>query len=471
MHDFSLSVHGHFYQPAREDPISGIIPFEIGAVPYNNWNELIFHHCYQPNAQLRNFERISFNIGPTLFSWMEKFYPETVSEIIYQERTNFTRNGVGNGLAQPYHHTILPLATREDKITQIAWGIEDFKIHFGHLPAGMWLPETAVDLETLNILVDHGIEFTILAPWQADSVNLDSSQPYWVELDGDKKIAVFFYDQEISTKISFDPISTSNADVFASGSVRPLLMKNGEESHPKLILAATDGELYGHHQQFRDKFLDHLLNGSLSRQNIEYTYPALWLKHHPPTKSVKIKQFTSWSCHHGIDRWSHGCDCTPTSSWKNNLRTAIDAVAKIFDHQFEQIMHRNNTDPQTIRNAYGLVITHQLTEKQFIDQFFEKNTDGAELEKIGFFLRGLVERQKMYTSCGWFFEDFDRIEPKNVVSYAALTLFWCEAASSLKFKESVIPLFAEIHSQRNHVSGDAIFNMNYLRAQRELATS
>lgn len=468
MHDFSLSVHGHFYQPAREDPISGTVPIEKGAIPYNNWNELIYHHCYKPNAQLRNFERISFNIGPTLFSWMEEFYPETVNEIVQQEQTNFSRYGVGNALAQPYHHTILPLAKKEDKITQIKWGIEDYKQYFGHLPAGMWLPETAVDLETLNILVDNGITFTILAPWQADSVDLDCSQPYWVELGDGKRIAVFFYDQGISTKISFDPVATINADHFAAASVRPLFADREKDSQPKLILAATDGELYGHHQQFRDKFLDHLLNGSLTRQNIDYTYPALWLKHHPPTKTVKIKQFTSWSCHHGIERWSHGCDCTPSSSWKNALRLAIDAVAETFDLQFEKIIRAYQRDPQTIREAYGFVVTHQLSEDQFIDQYFAGDTLSTDKGKIKCILKGLVERQRMYTSCGWFFEDFDRIEPRNVVCYAAQALFWCDSASGCNSMEFVLPLFAAIHSQRNHLHGDNVFSQHYLRAMQEL---
>ena len=174
MTDRSLIIHGHFYQPPREDPLTGEIPIEPGAAPYRNWNERIHAQCYYPNALLHNFAGISFNIGPTLIEWMFDYDPETEASIVEQNRANLEAYGVGNAMAQAYNHTILPLASHHDKITQVRWGIADFELRFGQKPQGMWLPETGVDDETLAVLADCGIEFTILAPWQADTPNLDS---------------------------------------------------------------------------------------------------------------------------------------------------------------------------------------------------------------------------------------------------------------------------------------------------------
>ena len=189
----AFCVHGHFYQPPRKDPITGQIPLEPGAAPFRNWNERIHFQCYQPNAEEGNFERISFNIGPTLAQWMAETHPDNLKQIIEQDQYNYQKYGVGNAMAQSYNHTIMPLALRHDKITQVRWGICDFETRFGHAPSGMWLPETAVDIETLEVLVECGIEFTILAPWQADTDRLDASQPYVVDLINGKKITVFFY--------------------------------------------------------------------------------------------------------------------------------------------------------------------------------------------------------------------------------------------------------------------------------------
>jgi alpha-amylase/alpha-mannosidase (GH57 family) len=188
----AFCIHGHFYQPPREDPLTGMIPTEPGAAPFRNWNQRINAECYQPNSAAGNFEKISFNIGPTLFSWLQDSDPATYARILEQDRVNFTRYGVGNAMAQSYNHTILPLATRLDKITQIKWGLEDFRYRFGHTPEGMWLPETAVDSSTLSVMVDFGIKYTILAPWQADKANLDTNRPYRVGLPGGRQMVVFF---------------------------------------------------------------------------------------------------------------------------------------------------------------------------------------------------------------------------------------------------------------------------------------
>jgi alpha-amylase/alpha-mannosidase (GH57 family) len=465
MTDIAFGIHGHFYQPSREDPISCEIPAERGAVPFKNWNELIYHHCYKPNAELRNFERISFNIGPTLFDWIERNYPETAAEIVRQENRNMERFGVGNALAQPYHHTILPLSKRADKVTQIQWGINDFQKRYGHLPAGMWLPETAVDLESLQIMAERGVEFTILAPWQADADTVDVSQPYWVELQNNRRMGVFFYHRELSTKISFEPYTTVNADCFAAEQILPLFTRPEANDQPKFILVASDGELYGHHQPFRDKFLDHLLNGALTQRTLQHSYPALWFRQHPPTQTIKIRSHTSWSCQHGVERWSHGCDCTSYSDWKSQLRMAIDQVAMLVDREYESYLLQFTPDVWHFRDAYWQVLAGELPVRQFIEKYLGQNLREEEKHSVQAFLSAEQERQRMYTSCAWFFDDFDRIEPQNVVSYAAQALFWTEEASKKSLANEVLPFFKKIQSQRNSVCGDIIFSQQYQRAR------
>jgi len=279
----SICIHGHFYQPPREDPLSGVIPDEQGAAPFRNWNERIHKECYQPNAILKNFEKISFNIGPTLFNWMENSEKDTYDAIIKQERKNFEKYGVGNGMAQAYNHVILPLANKRDKVTQIKWGVADFEHRFGHKPVGMWLPEIAVDMETLVFLAENQIKFTILAPWQIEGFEqIDTNQPYYVKLPGDREpMIVFLYNQALSTSVSFQSEATRNAEYFIDRWVLPQY-KVTENERDQINMIATDGELYGHHKSFREQFLSHVLNGALHKNEIEITYPGLWLLDHQP---------------------------------------------------------------------------------------------------------------------------------------------------------------------------------------------
>lgn len=457
MSDLGFCVHGHFYQPSREDPITGEIPEERGAFPYKNWNELIFSHCYFPNAELENFKKISFNFGPTLLNWMEKQHPDVLLKIISQERENFEKYGVGNALAQPYHHTILPLASKEDKITQIKWGVEDYKFRFGHQPAGIWLPETAVDMETLDVLFDFGIEFTILAPWQADTQNLDITKPYWVEISDQKRIAVFFYQRDLSTQISFNPLTTINADMFAHNFVMPNLTINEHSKKPKYLLLASDGELYGHHQPFRDKFLAQLMNGSLKNYNIQQLYPGLWLKQNPPADYINIREKTSWSCHHGVNRWSTGCECTPQSTWKNALRKFIDHVGEIVNGVYQGEMAKFTPDLWAIRHSYIDVILKNKTIVELIHEVLGSNLTETDNQKIEFLLSAQYERQRMYTSCGWFFEDFDRIEPQNVIAYAAQAIHWTQMVSGEDYSAELLPLLRNIHSHNQQLNGEDVY--------------
>lgn len=460
---YSFCIHGHFYQPPREDPQTGQIPQEAGAAPYNNWNEKIYHNCYRPNADLGNFGRISFNIGPTLCQWLDEYDPALMQKIVEQERSCYLRHGVGNGMAQAYNHTILPLMPRRDKVTQIRWGIDDFVKRFGHRPEGMWLPETAVDHETLEVMAENGLHFTILAPWQARAVDLDVTQPYRIDLGDGKHIAIFFYEQDLSTRISFDPGSTANADLFASEYIAPKF--SGLNGRPRFLMAASDGELYGHHQPFRDKFLNFLLSNSLEKNGLELTYPGLWLRKNPPTKSVEILDETSWSCHHGVLRWSGVCSCTPNSEWKALFRDALVKIAEVLDNEFMQAMDLVVEDVWELRHAYSAVLTGRFTAEEYIRQMLGRDIDRGMIEKTNLLLQAQYERQRMFTSCGWFFEDFDRIEPRNNVAYAAQAVWLTELATGKSYEAAAAQWLQVVKSNRSGLTADTVFRRYLQRAR------
>lgn len=466
----SVCVHGHFYQPPREDPLSGLIPDEQGAQPYRNWNERILFECYKPNALLGNFEKLSFNIGPTLFNWIQNFDYETYKAIVDQENLNFERFGIGNGMAQPYHHIILPLANKHDKITQIKWGIADFIHHFGHEPLGMWLPETAVDLETLSYLSDNAIKFTILAPWQVEgSEKLSFDQPYLVKLPGNREpMVVFLYNRELSTLVSFNGESTQNADHFIERWVTPLFSSpNG--SQEKMTLIASDGELYGHHKVFRDKFLAHMLNGGLHQRDLDITYPGLWLANHPPLTFVNIVENTSWSCYHGVMRWMGNCDCTPGAYWKNALRHALDKLSEEIDQLYLERTHQFTSRPWELRNRYIQVLLKQTNLDRLLFDLTDKRYSLSEIAVVGTLLAAQYERLRMFTSCGWFFENFHRIEPQNNIAYAAQAVWLTKRATGIDLKPIALDLLRQVKDERTGLRGDTVFAERYQRTEDFIA--
>jgi alpha-amylase/alpha-mannosidase (GH57 family) len=461
----SFCIHAHFYQPPREDPITGSIPSEAGSHPYKNWNERIHSECYRPNALLGNYKNISFNMGPTLCDWMESHDPKSLELIIEQDRENVRRYGVGNAIAQAYNHTILPLASYQDKVTQIAWGIADFCHRFGRKPQGMWLPETAVDLETLTVLAEHDINFTILAPWQADAENLDSTRPYKVSLPDGKSITVFFYNAELSTRVSFDPTATSNADIFVQKILKPQF-KAYSDRQPRLLLIASDGELYGHHQIFRDHFLAHLLNGASANEGIETTYLSRWLQMNPPQKSIFIREKTSWSCHHGVMRWMGACACTPSDGvWKAYLRKALDHLGKLLDQEYLGQTSTVIPDPWRLRNRYIEVVLRNITAKELIDEAAGRSLPDDDSLRIQLLLQAQFERQRMFTSCGWYFEDFSRIEPKNNIAYAAQAVRLTRLAGGKDLSADALQDLQHVFSYRTGLRGDILFRKQLKRAE------
>lgn len=465
----TFSIHAHFYQPPREDPITGLIPQEEGAAPYLNWNERIHAECYRPNANLNNFERISFNVGPTLCNWMANYDQEVCHSIQVQDQLNLRRYGVGNALAQAYNHTILPLDSYEDKVTQVTWGIADFKHRFNRFPQGMWLPETAVDLETLSVLADQGIEFTILAPWQADTAEVDVTEPYRIALPGGRSIIAFFYQQELSSGISFNPGLTIDADHFVQGHLSRYFREDKfKEGIPQIIVLASDGELYGHHQAHRELFLARLVDGASSNLGVQFTFPGLWLKQNKVRQSIGIHECTSWSCHHGVSRWSGSCSCTPGDpGWKAQLRYAFRRLASGLDEIFQRAVEPVIPDPWALRNHYIEVLLGQRTVIDLLHEFAGRELTNDQVVRLHLLLEAQRERMKMFTSCGFFFEDLDRLEPRYAIAYAAQAVRLARMATGVDLTSEVMSDLSRVRSNRSGLRGDHIFSWKMERAVNE----
>ena len=456
-------IHGHFYQPPREDPHTGRVRTEPSAFPYDNWNEKIYDQCYRPNAELGNFGRISFDLGPTLASWLETAHPDIYRMIVEQENAVYAKYGFSNGMAQSYNHTILPLATRADKETQIRWGIMDFEHRFGHMPRGLWLPETAVDMETLQVARREGIEFTILAPWQAKTRKpVDVTRPYWVDLGAEQRIAAFFYDGDLSMKVSFMPEATVNADGFLYEEILPAFPAAGRT--PRCRIIASDGELYGHHQPFREKFLEWLTTGALKKQPVDITFPALYLEEHQPKSYIQIRDNTSWSCHHGVKRWASECPCAEHGEWKRKMRRAFDLIAEYVDEAQQQALDPYRWDLQDFRNEYGYVLTGRETSLQLIRRLLGPDLPEEEETKLMMLMKAQYERQRMFTSCGWFFGDFERIEARNNLAYAAMAVLLLEKVTGNKnYYKRILHILNGVENETTGVRAGTFFAKTYNR--------
>ncbi len=442
-----ICIHGHFYQPPRENPWLEAIEIQESAAPYHDWNERITAECYAPNAACRiledrrildvanNYAKISFNFGPTLLSWMEKHKPEVYQSILEADREsqkNFS--GHGSALAQAYNHMIMPLANRRDKETQVIWGIRDFEHRFKRKPEGMWLPETAVDVETLDVLAEHGIQFTVLAPHQAKRIknlndnhwkdaqgNIDLNVPYRCRLPGGHSIVLFFYDGGASHDVAFGGLLNSG-ETFANR----LIGSFPDDTQVRLMHIATDGETYGHHHRFGDMALAyclHYIQHHVER-GVGLTIYGEFLNKFPPTHEVEIVESTSWSCAHGVERWRANCGCSVathpgwTQQWRQPLRSCMDWLRDKLIDVYEKEMKVFTQDPWAARNNYIDVVLNRSEES--ISKFIQKNMSVKE-DKIK--ILKLMEMQRhvmlMYTSCGWFFDDISGIETIQVLQYAA----------------------------------------------------
>lgn len=505
-----LAVHGHFYQPERCDPFSSLVPGDPAASPAHDWNERITDECYAPNAERGNFGRIGWDVGPTLARWLRRERPDVHTAIVRQEMGR-------NGMAQAFHHAILPLASVRDRRTEIRWGLRDFELRFGHRSLGLWLPETAVDLLTLRIAAEEGVRYTILAPWQA-GVAVDTRRLYRVELGGGDSMIVAFYDDVLSARVSFDPGATLDADRFALESVAPALAGTAapqpsagfphaplgtpgdsdspsgtapgdphsfrrsevpslparpavvSEELPPLLLIASDGELYGHHATFRDLFLARLTAWHYPGFGVttlgDLVADALQREESLPLAT--IRDATSWSCHHGIARWSAECPDARDGRWKQPLRAALDRLAARLDLVTERECAAMGIDAWAARDAYADVASEFLEAGELVDRLLGEAVNGAPARaqaiagngsaaRLGTLLLAQTSRLTMFASDAWFWEDAARPETMQSLRYAAHAVRLIDDLAGTDLETPFVEDLTALHSPGTGADGAELY--------------
>jgi alpha-amylase/alpha-mannosidase (GH57 family) len=493
-----ICIHGHFYQPPRENAWLEVIEVQDSAHPFHDWNERITAECYAPNAASRilndkgvikniinNYSKISFNFGPTLLSWMEINDRETYQAILEadeESKKNFS--GHGSAIAQVYNHMIMPLANRHDKETQIIWGIRDFEHRFNRKPEGIWLAETAVDSETLELLADNKIKFTILAPRQAKTIRkqgvsdwtsvtdqtLDTTRPYRVQLSGGRSMNVFFYDGDISQAVAFNGL-LNDGSKFANKLFEPF-SKDGNE--PQMVHIATDGETYGHHHKHGEMALAYCLDYIERSKQCELTNYAEYLSKFGPSYEAQIHENSSWSCVHGVERWRNNCGCNTGGNttwhqlWRKPLREALDwlrdELIRIFEREASLIFR----DPWTARNDYIQIILrrHDDTIRKFMKEHCLRDTDPSKVLR-------LMEVQRhamlMYTSCGWFFDEVSGIETTQIMQYACRAIQLVSQISDANLEEEFRKRLELVPSNISaHGNAGSVYNKYVVPAKTNL---
>ena len=478
--DVYLTIHGHFYQPPRENPWLESIELQDSASPFHDWNERINSECYNPNSVskivdsrnkildvVNNYEFLSFNYGPTLLSWMEEHAPLAYERVIKADIESVgEHDGHGNAIAQVYNHMIMPLANEKDKQTQVIWGIKDFETRFGRKPEGMWLAETAVDSDTLKVLIQNGIKYTILSPYQALKFrkigdkdwtdvswgNIDPARPYryYIKPGTDKYIDLFFYDGAISKSVAFD-------EILKDGNKFIRRLKEGVSegrNYQQLINIATDGESYGHHTKFGDMALSYVLRVRAKEEGFKIVNYAQYLEKYPSEMEVDIKQSSSWSCFHGVGRWEEDCGCSTgghpgwNQKWRKPLREALnylrDELVVIFEKEgknyFKDVWKARNNYINVILDRNELSIENFQKENFVLGLSEEKRVKAMELLEI--------QRQSMlmYTSCGWFFSEISGIETTQIMKYAARAMQLAQNFSKKDLEKHFLEILSEAKS-------------------------
>jgi hypothetical protein len=459
-----LAVHGHFYQPERRDPFSGEIAPQPAAAPYRDWNARIDAECYKPNAERGNLRHVSYDLGPTLASWLATHDASTHKGFVDSDLARTTDGSDrGNAMAQAYHHAILPLASLRDRRTEIRWGLRDFELRFDRRPTGIWLPETAVDMPTLRILAAEGIHYTILAPWQAVEPRLDTRRPYRVELGDRKSIVVVFYDGSLSASASFESDATMDADAFARDRVLPRIAgPSFADGTPRMAVIATDGELYGHHQKFRDLFLARLVNPGpeVPDRGFDVTTLGQVVGHTPAAlfPVAQIAERTSWSCHHGVLRWYGECPDASDGRWKGPLRVALERLATAIDTVAGGLAS-DFMDPAALwkaRDEYVDVIFGAETAEDFARRWLPI---GSAEQRTGFLDLLEAERWRlaMFASDGWFWGDPIRMETKHVLLCAAKAVRMIDAAAGTELEGRLVDDLSLFVSPSRRIDGAAIY--------------
>ena len=507
----ALIIHGHFYQPPRENPWTRIVEEQPGAAPFHDWSERVHFECYRPNAFVRigqtetgeerfinNYELISFNFGPTLLSWLEQHHAYTYQRIIEADRESALKhNGHGNAIAQAYGHAILPLCNERDLRTQIRWGVADFQYRFSRKPEAIWLPETACNNRVMDALIDEGLRFVILAPHQAsrfrslshsDKVSeaegtaadcerdvgapwldvnentIDTSIPYLYRHRGnrEKSIAVFFYEGSTSRAIAFEKLLKSShelVDAFARA-----------VGNRQMINIATDGETYGHHFKFGDLCLAHVMEEEAPARGFTITNYGEYLDQHEPSHEVEINngprltklgssndigEGTSWSCIHGVGRWIRDCGCYTGGEpgwdqrWREPLRQALDYLRDENVSHFEATCVSLFIDPWQARDdSIALILDQNASREEFLFDRAERWLSGDEQTRALTYL----DLQRMllltYTSCGWFFNDISGVETIQILKYAARAIDLMEQLNLPSARDGFLEILAEAKSNR-----------------------
>ena len=476
-----LTIHGHFYQPPRENPWLEAIEQQDSALPFHDWNERVNLECYNPNSASRivddknkvldivnNYSLMSYNFGPTLLSWMETHAPKTYERIIRADVVSRVKfSGHGNAIAQVYNHMIMPLANRRDKETQVKWGIRDFEYRFGRMPEGMWLAETAVDDETLEVLADNGIKFTILSPYQALKYrklgdkewtdagwgNIDPAKPYryFIKDNPKKFVDLFFYDGAISKSVAFD-------NILQDGNKFVNRLKEGissDRNYPQLIHIGTDGESYGHHTKFGDMTLAYVLRVKAEQEGFTITNYAEYLEKYGVNDEVDIKQASSWSCFHGVGRWKEDCGCSTggqpswNQRWRKPLREALDYLRDnlivLYEKYGKKFFTRNVWD---VRNDYINVILNrsELSIRTFLKNNLKPECDDDDKVAAMKLLEMQRQAMLMYTSCGWFFADISGIETTQIMKYAARAMQPAKSFTEQDYETEFVNILANAQS-------------------------
>ena len=492
-----ICIHGHFYQPPRENAWLEVIELQDSAHPYHDWNERITAECYDPNASSRildennvikniinNYSRISFNFGPTLLSWMESYATETYEAILEADKLSLSNfGGHGSAVAQVYNHIIMPLANKRDKETQILWGIRDFESRFKRKPEGMWLAETAVDTETLELLAEHKIKFTILAPRQAKAVrkigsedwtevndrSVNTKKVYQCNLPSGKSIALFFYDGDISQGIAFNGL-LNDGKRFAERLLSPL---DFEDRESQLVHVATDGETYGHHHKHGEMALAFCLDFIEKDERVHLTNYAQFLSKNPPKDEAQIIENSSWSCVHGVERWRANCGCNGGKPgwhqlWRKPLRESLDWLRERVSDIFEREASKVVKDPWKARNEYINVVLKRNDDnvKRFLKDHALSDAHPNQILRI-------MEMQRhamlMYTSCGWFFDEISGIETIQVMQYACRVIQLANQICNEDLELEFIKRLSEAPSNAAaYETGDEVYKKLVLPARTNL---
>ncbi len=477
MSNIYFCLHGHFYQPPRENPWTNEIDQEVSAAPFPNWNEKIYQECYKPNTEaaifnekgevtrlVNNFEYINFDFGPTLFEWIRLKHPDTFQKILQADRISCDRfRGKGNSIAQVFNHIIMPLANDRDKVTQVKWGKKYFEYFFKRETDGMWLSETAVNYKTIDVLINEGINYIILDPSQAykcrkigdsdwidvSDGNINTKMAYrcYSKSSAEKFINIFFYDSFISKNISFGDLAYSSEKLFdaiKSSSYR-------DSDIIQLISASVDGETFGHHKKFTERAIAYLLTELLPKNNINVINYSKFLELYPPHWEVELKsgindEGTSWSCAHGVERWKSDCGCVTggmpgwNQRWRTPLREALnslrDKLSIIFEYEGRKYL-KNVWDS---RNDYIYIIIEN--SKENVEKFFSEHSIRPLNEDELNICLMLLEMEKyslyMFTSCAWFFADVGGIETKKILEYSKRAIELGESITGIDLKSEFL---------------------------------